>query len=95
MTNRDQVPGFDLLGGLAIFILAVVAIVGLLGFAVFDEGSETYGKIFGVPLGILVILAAAHFAMQGWSRLGRFLGSMSVQPQSADASDEPGEPPGS
>jgi len=79
MDPRDQMTGFELAGATAIVFLGAGAIVGLLGFAVFDEGSETYGKVFGVSLGVLVILSAAHFAFQGWRRVGHLFGHLSGQ----------------
>ena len=79
MDPRDRMTGFELVGATAIVFLATAAIVGLLGFAIFDEGSETYGKVFGVSLGVLVILSAAHFAFQGWRRVGHLLGHLSGQ----------------
>ena len=79
MDSRDRMTGFELAGPTAIVFLAAGAIVGLLGFAVFDEGSETYGKVFGVSLGVLVILSAAHFAFQGWRRVGHLFGHLSGQ----------------
>ena len=57
MDPRDRMTGFELAGATAIVFLAAGAIVGLLGVAVFDEGSETYGKMLGVSLGVLVILS--------------------------------------
>ena len=77
MDPRDRMTGFELAGATAIVFLAAGAIVGLLGVAVIDEGSETYGKVFGVSLGVLVILSAAHFAFQGWRRVGHLLAHLS------------------
>ena len=79
MDPRDRMSGFELAGATAIVFLTAAAIVGLFGVAVFDEGSETYGKVFGVSLGVLVILSAAHFAFQGWRRVGHLFGHLSGQ----------------
>jgi hypothetical protein len=95
MDPRDRMTGFELAGATAIVFLAAGAIVGLLGVAVFDEGSETYGKVFGVSLGVLVILSAAHFAFQGWRRVGHLLGHLSGQQGSVlETRFEPDSPAG-
>jgi len=92
MNDKRTPTGADLLGGLAVLLLVVFGVLGLVGVLIIDEGSETFGKMLGVALGILLILAAARFAFQGWQAITGFLGSLPAeQPAPPPTPRLPGE----
>jgi hypothetical protein len=78
--RRDERSAADALGAIIVSILAAAAAVGLIGVVLLDEGDETYAKLLAVTGGLLAILAFAHFAMLGWSRVMRGIATLSSSP---------------
>jgi amino acid permease len=65
----------NVLGAWIVLAIAACAIVGLLGFVVFEEASQTYFKLFYGGAGTLLILTGAHFSMLTVTRLLSSLGT--------------------
>lgn len=75
MKTEERTTIINVLGAWIVLAVAACAIIGLMGFVVFDEASQTYFKLFYGGAGTLLILTGAHFSMLAVTRVLSSLGS--------------------
>jgi hypothetical protein len=75
MKSEERTTIINVLGAWIVLAVAACAIIGLMGFVVFEETNETYGKLFYGAGGTLLILTGAHFSMLTVNRLLSSLGT--------------------
>ena len=89
MKSEERTTIINVLGAWVVLGVVACAIVGLLGFVVFEERSETYYKLFYGAGGTLLILTGAHFSFLTVTRVLSSLGS-TVHLAGAPRSEEDG-----
>jgi hypothetical protein len=74
MKPEERTTVTNVLGAWIVLAVTACAVVGLIGFVVFEEQSETYYKLFYGAGGTLLILTGAHFSMLTVTRILASLG---------------------
>ena len=75
MKSEERTTIVNVIGAWVVLAVAACAFIGLMGFVVFEEASQTYFKLFYGGGGTLLILTGAHFSMLALTRVLSSLGT--------------------
>jgi amino acid permease len=88
MKSEERTTVANVIGAWIVLAVAACAVIGLMGFVVFEEASQTYFKLFYGGAGTLLILTGAHFSMLTVNRLLSSLGTTVYLAGGSPRSDE-------